>query len=204
MPISLTNTGHIIPRYSWSTRQSNHCGFSIYIFDNSKSKTMVRLVRAEKMVLSGLVFARKIARMILIQNIQGLMGPLMFNMAFMPLYMWEMWDVTPVTDTRTDGRKRFCGFFSRMLTLPLRNSTAIHFIVTFNKLWTKNHHSKRIVLIKLKSLFIWGVTESPAKALNEWTKGGKSKLIVKYQCRPRLWTLQTFPKLSFGQDFHQS
>ena len=29
---------------------------------------MVRLVRAEKMVLSGLVFARKIARMILIQN----------------------------------------------------------------------------------------------------------------------------------------
>ena len=52
-----------------------------------KSKSMVRLVRAEKMVLSGLVFARKIARMILIQNIQGLMGPLMFNMAFMPLYM---------------------------------------------------------------------------------------------------------------------
>ena len=29
---------------------------------------MVRLVRAEKMVLSGLVFARKIARMILNQN----------------------------------------------------------------------------------------------------------------------------------------
>ena len=86
------------------TRQSNHCGFSIYIFDNSKSKSMVRLVRAEKMVLSGLVFARKIARMILIQNIQGLMGPLMFNMAFMPLYMWEMWDVTPVTNARTHGR----------------------------------------------------------------------------------------------------
>ena len=39
-------------------------------FDNSfdQSKPMVRLVRAEKMVLSGLVFARKIARMILIQN----------------------------------------------------------------------------------------------------------------------------------------
>ena len=48
---------------------SKHCGFSIYIFDNSKSKSMVRLVRAEKMVLSGLVFARKIARVILIQNI---------------------------------------------------------------------------------------------------------------------------------------
>ena len=47
---------------------------------------MVRLVRAEKMVLSGLVFARKLARMILIQN-KGLMGPLMNNMAFMPLYM---------------------------------------------------------------------------------------------------------------------
>ena len=40
---------------------------------------MVRLVRAEKMVLSGLVFARKIARMILIQNIQSLLGPLMIN-----------------------------------------------------------------------------------------------------------------------------
>ena len=51
------------------TRQSKHCGFSIYIFDNLKSKLMVRLVRAEKMVLSDLVFAKKIARMILIQNI---------------------------------------------------------------------------------------------------------------------------------------
>ena len=29
----------------------------------------------------------------------------MTNMAFMPLYMWEMWDVTPVTNTRTDSRK---------------------------------------------------------------------------------------------------
>ena len=48
---------------------------------------MVRLVRAERMGLSGLVFARKIARIILIQNIQGLMGPLMINVAFMPLYM---------------------------------------------------------------------------------------------------------------------
>ena len=51
------------------TRQSKQCGFSIYTFDNLKSNSMVRLVRAEKMVLSGLVFARKIARMILIQNI---------------------------------------------------------------------------------------------------------------------------------------
>ena len=84
------------------TRQSKRCGFSIYIFDNSKSKSMVR---SEKMALSGLVFARKIARMILIQNIQGLMGPLMINMAFMPLYMWEMWDVTPVTHGHTDSRK---------------------------------------------------------------------------------------------------
>ena len=71
------------------TRQSNHCGFCICIFDNSfdQSKSMDRLVRAEKMVLSGLIFARKIARMILIQNISGLMGPLMSKMAFMPLYM---------------------------------------------------------------------------------------------------------------------
>ena len=61
----------LIPRRLYEikfvTRQSKHCGFSIYIFDNSKS--MVRLVRAERMVLSGLVFARKIARMILIQNV---------------------------------------------------------------------------------------------------------------------------------------
>ena len=69
------------------TRQSNQCGLSIYIFDNSKSKSMVRLVRAEEMVSSGLVVARKVARMILIQNIKGLMGPLMIDMAFMPLYM---------------------------------------------------------------------------------------------------------------------
>ena len=48
---------------------------------------MVRLVRSEKMALSGLVFARKTARMILIQNIQGLMVHLMINMAFMHLYM---------------------------------------------------------------------------------------------------------------------
>jgi len=44
------------------TRQSKQCGFSIYIFDNSKSKSMVRLVRSEKK-------ERKIARMVLIQNI---------------------------------------------------------------------------------------------------------------------------------------
>ena len=55
----------------WKTRKSKHCGFCIYIFDYSfdQSKSMVTLVRAEKMVLSGQVFARKIARMILIQNI---------------------------------------------------------------------------------------------------------------------------------------
>ena len=32
------------------------------------------------------------------------MGPLMIDMAFMPLHMWEMWDVTPVTHTRTHGQ----------------------------------------------------------------------------------------------------
>ena len=59
---------HHLSNYT-KTRQSKQCGFSIYTFDNLKSKSMVRLVRAEKIVLSGLVFARKIARMILIQNI---------------------------------------------------------------------------------------------------------------------------------------
>ena len=47
---------------------------------------MVRMVWSG-LVWSGLVFARKISRMILIQNVMGLMGPLMINMAFMPLYM---------------------------------------------------------------------------------------------------------------------
>ena len=47
----------------------NTADSSFIFFDNLKSKSMVRLVRAEKMVLSGLVFARKIARMILIHNI---------------------------------------------------------------------------------------------------------------------------------------
>ena len=33
----------------------------------------------------------------------------MINMAFMPLYMWEMWYVTPVTDRRTvESRAVFC------------------------------------------------------------------------------------------------
>ena len=32
------------------------------------------------------------------------MGPLMINMAFMPLYMREMRNVTPRTDGQTDGR----------------------------------------------------------------------------------------------------
>ena len=37
----------------------------------------------------------------------------MINMAFMPLYMWEMWDVTPVTDGRTHGRTvESCAVFS--------------------------------------------------------------------------------------------
>ena len=67
--IFVSNDSFFIFLNNMKTRQSKHCGFSIYIFDNSKSKSMVRLVRAEKMVLSGLVFARKIARMILIQNI---------------------------------------------------------------------------------------------------------------------------------------
>ena len=41
-----------------TTRQSKQCGFSIYTFDNLKSKSM-----------SGLFFARRIARVILIQHI---------------------------------------------------------------------------------------------------------------------------------------
>ena len=48
---------------------------------------MVKLVRAEKMVLSGLVFARKIARMILIQIVKGSVGPLMINMAIWHIHL---------------------------------------------------------------------------------------------------------------------
>ena len=44
------------------------------------------------------------------------MGPLM---AFMPLYMWEMWDVTPVTDTRTvESRAVFSLSQSSYLSQP--------------------------------------------------------------------------------------
>ena len=68
-PRPCNNIKVLIQRKNMKTRQSKQCGFSIYIFDNSNSKSMVRLVRSEKMALSGLVFARKIARMILIQNI---------------------------------------------------------------------------------------------------------------------------------------
>ena len=76
---------------------------SEFIFLIIQSQSQFRLVSAKKRwPLSGLVFARKVARMILIQNVQG---PPMFNMAFIPLYMWEMWDVTPVTDTQTDSGK---------------------------------------------------------------------------------------------------
>ena len=32
------------------------------------------------------------------------MGPLIISMAFMPFYVWEMWDVTPLTHTWTNGR----------------------------------------------------------------------------------------------------
>ena len=67
--MSLAMLSLVLRKVLMITRQSKHCGFSIYIFDNSKSKSMVRLVRSENMVLSGLVFARKIARMISIQNI---------------------------------------------------------------------------------------------------------------------------------------
>ena len=51
---------------------------------------MVRLVRSEKIALSGLIFARKIARMIFDSEYIGVDGSLMINMALMPLYMWEM------------------------------------------------------------------------------------------------------------------
>ena len=46
------NIGEIL-----KTRQRKHCGFCIYLFDKyfDQSNLMVRLVRAEKMVLSGLV-----------------------------------------------------------------------------------------------------------------------------------------------------
>ena len=50
---SKVNTFLFIPNEIKITRQSKQCGFSIYTFDNLKSKSLVRLVKAEKMVLSG-------------------------------------------------------------------------------------------------------------------------------------------------------
>ena len=57
----------------------------------------------------------------------------MINMAFMPLYMWEMWDVTAVTNGRTDGQWESRAVFSLSWirnsiffgTLPL----ASHFVI---------------------------------------------------------------------------
>ena len=68
---NMISPDHVLCKKYSMTRQSKHCGFCIYIFDNSfdQSKSMVRLFRAEKIVLSGLVFAWKIARMILIQKL---------------------------------------------------------------------------------------------------------------------------------------
>ena len=42
-----------------TTRQSKQCGYSISIFDNPKSRSMVRLVRSEQMALSGLVLLER-------------------------------------------------------------------------------------------------------------------------------------------------
>ena len=57
------------PQNIFKQDKVNNADSAFIFFDNLKSKSMVRLVRSEKMALSGLVFARKIARMILIQNI---------------------------------------------------------------------------------------------------------------------------------------
>ena len=62
---------------------------------------MARLVRKEKMVLSGLVCARKIEDI-------GFDGSLMIHMAYVPLYMWEMWDVTPVHTRTVESSVVFC------------------------------------------------------------------------------------------------
>ena len=57
----LTHPGHL-------GRQATHC-YAAALCHAQGPRRVVRLVRAEKMVLSGLVFARKIASIILIQNI---------------------------------------------------------------------------------------------------------------------------------------
>ena len=70
------------------TRRSKHCRFCIYILDKTfdQSKSVVRLVRAEKMVLSGLVFARY-SQDDFDSEYTGFDGSPDDNMAFMPLYM---------------------------------------------------------------------------------------------------------------------
>ena len=56
----------------------------------------------------------------------------MINMAFMPLYMREMWDVTPVTDARTHGRT-----VESRAVFSLSWSPAIkrHFIIKGEEKW---------------------------------------------------------------------
>ena len=70
------------------------------------------------------------------------MGPLMINMAFMPLYMWEMWDITPVTDTRTVessavfSLSRIRNYLFNIETYP-GNLHSMHFIKALLKLISK-------------------------------------------------------------------
>ena len=67
------------------------------------------------------------------------MGPLMINMAFMPLYMWETWDVTPVTHEHTNGQWESRAVFSlswirnfwRGVLLPNLNASELHFAWSF-------------------------------------------------------------------------
>ena len=47
---------HLERGISMETRQSKHCGFCIYLFDNSFDQSKY-IVRAEKLLFSGLVFA---------------------------------------------------------------------------------------------------------------------------------------------------
>ena len=61
-----TETSFTTPHYYPKQDKVNTADSAFIFFDNSKS--IMKKVKAKKMVLCGLVFARKIARMILIQN----------------------------------------------------------------------------------------------------------------------------------------
>ena len=85
------------------------------------------------------------------------MGPLMIYMAFLPLYMWKMWDVTPVTHTQMDGQWKV-GQYSvwaesakRFLRFPISHTNFIS--RNLNSNWWKSLSLQNLRKVTCRSPF---------------------------------------------------